>query len=198
MYKLVLYCGFFGLRPRWRRFLQRLIKIRNHCGTSLLQAGHEGWGWNTLRRDYLAEQFVTKAFNDGLARHLGNDSDPLVKSLDPFQLLPASEDIHQKGLIKGHIVACEMWLRGLKGLQLTGMELARNEDLTYSALKVEIALPSVNMSGNFRLNNMKVLSIYNAKDSLGTIDAFLSGVKVELTCVIKTVPVLTEGPPGST
>ena len=179
MYKLVLYCGFFGLRPRWRRFLQRLIKTRNHCGTSLLQAGHEGWGWNTLRRDYLAEQFVTKAFNDGLARHLGNDSDPLVKSLDPFQLLPASEDIHQKGLIKGHIVACEMWLRGLKGLQLTGMELARNEDLTYSALKVEIALPSVNMSGNFRLNNMKVLSIYNAKDSLGTIDAFLSGVKEE-------------------
>ena len=137
---------------------------------SLLQAGHEGWGWNTLRRDYLAEQFVTKAFNDGLARHLGNDSDPLVKSLDPFQLLPASEDIYQKGLIKGHIVACEMWLRGLKGLQLTGMELAR---------KVEIALPSVNMSGNFRLNNMKVLSIYNAKDSLGTIDAFLSGVKEE-------------------
>jgi len=160
---------------------------------SLLQAGHEGWGWNTLRRDYLAEQFVTKAFNDGLARHLANDSDPLVKALDPFQLLPASEDIYQKGLIKGHIVACEMWLRGLKGLQLTGMELVRNEDLTYSALKVQIALPSVNMSGNFRLNNMKVLSIFNAKDSLGTIDAFLTGVKVELTCVIKTVPVLTEG-----
>ena len=44
-----------------------------------------------------------------------------------------------------------MWLRGLKGLQLAGMELVRNEDLTYSALKLEIALPSVNMSGNFRL-----------------------------------------------
>jgi hypothetical protein len=160
---------------------------------TLLQSGHGGWGWDTLRRDYLAEQFVLKAFNDGLARHLSNDSDPLVKALDPFQLLPASEDIHQKGLIKGHIVACEMWLRGLKGLQLTGMELVRNEDLTYSALKLEIALPSVNMSGNFRLNHVKVLSLFNAKDSLGTIDAFLSGVKLELTCVIKTVPVLTEG-----
>ena len=29
-------------------------------------------------------------------------------------------------------------------------------------------------------NNMKVLSIFNAKDSLGTIDAFLTGVKVRL------------------
>ena len=35
-----------------------------------------------------------------LSRHLTNDSDPLVKALDPFQLLPASEDIHEKGLIK--------------------------------------------------------------------------------------------------
>ena len=33
-------------------------------------------------------------------RHLMNDSDPIVKALDPFQLLPASEDIHEKGLIK--------------------------------------------------------------------------------------------------
>ena len=33
-------------------------------------------------------------------RHLVNDSDPIVKALDPFQLLPASEDIHEKGLIK--------------------------------------------------------------------------------------------------
>ena len=35
-----------------------------------------------------------------LSRHLTNDSDPLVKALDPFQLVPASEDIHEKGLIK--------------------------------------------------------------------------------------------------
>ena len=33
-------------------------------------------------------------------RHLKNDSDPIVMALDPFQLLPASEDIHVKGLIK--------------------------------------------------------------------------------------------------
>jgi len=160
---------------------------------ALLQSGHKGWGWDTLRRDYLAEQFVIKAFNDGLGRHLSNDSDPIVKALDPFQLLPASEDIHEKGLLKGHIVACELWLAGLKDLELSGMELVRNEDLTYSALKLDIALPSANLTGNFRLNNVKVLSVFNAKDSLGTIDAFLSGVKVELTVVIQTVPVLNEG-----
>ena len=33
-------------------------------------------------------------------RHLSNDTDPIVKALDPFQLLPASEDIHERGLIK--------------------------------------------------------------------------------------------------
>ena len=33
-------------------------------------------------------------------RHLSNDTDPIVKALDPFQLLPASKDIHKKGLIK--------------------------------------------------------------------------------------------------
>merc|ERR1719154_140209 len=160
---------------------------------ALLQSGHRGWGWDTLRRDFLAEQFVTKAFNDGLARHLSNDSDPLVKALDPFQLLPASEDIHEKGLIKGHIVACELWLKGLKDLKLTGMELVRNADLTYSALKLGIELPSANLTGKFKLNNVKVLSVFGAKDSEGTIDAFLSGVKVELTVVIETVPVLNEG-----
>lgn len=35
-----------------------------------------------------------------LSRHLQNDSDPLVQLLDPFQLLPASEDIHEKGVFK--------------------------------------------------------------------------------------------------
>ena len=48
-------------------------------------------------------------------------------------------------------MACELWLKGLKDLELTGMELVRNEDLTYSALKLDIALPSANLTGNFRL-----------------------------------------------
>ena len=33
-------------------------------------------------------------------RHFANDSSALVKALDPFQLLPASEDIHQKAVLK--------------------------------------------------------------------------------------------------
>ena len=31
------------------------------------------------------------------------------------------------------------------------MELVRNDDLTYSALKLRISLPSVNLTGKFRL-----------------------------------------------
>ena len=33
-------------------------------------------------------------------RHFANQSSALVKALDPFQLLPASEDIHQKAVLK--------------------------------------------------------------------------------------------------
>ena len=62
--------------------------------------GTRGWGWDELKRDVLAEKFVAKIFNEGLVSHLQNDTDPLVKLLDPFQLLPASEDIHAKGLFK--------------------------------------------------------------------------------------------------
>ena len=67
---------------------------------SILLNGTRGWGWDELKRDTLAEKFVAKAFNEGLVRHLQNDSDKLVQLLDPFQLLPASEDIHAKGLFK--------------------------------------------------------------------------------------------------
>ena len=42
-------------------------------------------------------------------------------------------------------------MKGLKDLELTDMELVRNEDLTYSALKVNIGLPSANLTGKFRL-----------------------------------------------
>ena len=35
-----------------------------------------------------------------LLRHFANQSSALVKALDPFQLLPASEDIHQKAVLK--------------------------------------------------------------------------------------------------
>ena len=54
-------------------------------------------------------------------------------------------------MLRGHIVACDLWLHGLRGLRLTDMELVRNEDFTYSALKLTISLPSVNLTGRFRL-----------------------------------------------
>ena len=96
---------------------------------------------------------------------------------------------------RGHIVVCELWLKGLRGLKLSRMELVRNDDLTFSALKILVELPSVILTGKFRLsvlfndrdefkrftssNNVYVFSIIHAKDSEGTIDANLSGVKVK-------------------
>ena len=73
-----------------------------------------------FRRDRLSEMLVMKVWNDGLTklvcillttcldyisqqilhRHFANKSSALVKALDPFQLLPASEDIHQRGVLK--------------------------------------------------------------------------------------------------
>jgi len=153
---------------------------------NILKSSTGGWGWNVLRRDFLAEEFVKKVFKDGVIKHFQNDSDPIVKALDPFQLLPASEDIHERGLIKGHIVACELFLYGLRNLNLTDMELVRNEDLTFSALRLTIELPAANLTGKFRLNNVKVLSVIPAKDSEGTIHAHITGIKVVLTVAMNT------------
>ena len=57
----------------------------------MLEDGTDGWGWSELRRDFLAEEFMRKVVNEGLGKHLNNDSSPIVAQLDPFQLLPASE-----------------------------------------------------------------------------------------------------------
>merc|ERR1712200_292707 len=53
----------------------------------ILSNGTRGWGINSLRRDILAEKFVTKIFNDGVAKHFANPNDTLSKLLDPFQNL---------------------------------------------------------------------------------------------------------------
>ena len=53
---------------------------------------------------------------------------------------------------RGHIVVCELWLKGLRGLKLSRMELVRNDDLTFSALKILVELPSVSLTGKFRLS----------------------------------------------
>jgi len=158
----------------------------------ILKNGTGGWGWDNLRRDFLAEQFVKKVFKDGVVKHFKNDSDPLVKALDPFQLLSASEDIHERGLIKGHIVACELFLYGLRNLNLTDMKLVRNEDLTFSALRVTIELPEANLTGKFRLSHLKLLSVISAKEREGTIHAHLTGIKVVLTVAMNTNKVTNE------
>jgi len=152
----------------------------------VLEAGHAGWGMNTLRRDILAEKLIMKAWNDGISKHFANESDPIVKALDPFQLLPASEDIHEKGVFKAHIVACELFLRGLRNLSLTNFELVRNSDLTYSALRLTVGLPAASLQGHFRLNHVYILSLLKAKDSIGTVNADLTGIEVVLTVVMNT------------
>jgi hypothetical protein len=47
--------------PRWFTILDK-------------QAG--SWGLNTLRRDILAEKFVTKIFKDGVRRHMADPKVP--------------------------------------------------------------------------------------------------------------------------
>jgi len=158
----------------------------------ILEAAHGGWGIDSLRRDRLSEMLVMKVWNDGLAKHFANQSSALVKALDPFQLLPASEDIHQRGVLKGHIVACELFLHGLKGLQLSDMKLVRNSDLTFSALRLTVDLPNASLLGKFRLNHVYVMSVFKAKDSEGSITADLTGIQVVLTVVMNTTPVLSE------
>merc|ERR1712212_257023 len=158
----------------------------------ILEAAHGGWGIDSLKRDRLSEMLVVKVGNDGLAKQFANQSSAIVKTLDPFQLLPASEDIHQRGVIKGHIVACELFLHGLKGLQLSDMKLIRNSDLTYSAMRLTVDLPKASLLGKFRLNHVYLMSVFKAKDSEGTITAELTGIQVVLTVVMNTEPVLSE------
>jgi len=153
----------------------------------------KGWGINTLRRDILAEQFVKKIFNDGVARHLANPQDPIVKALDPFQMLPVNEDFRSPGLVKGHVVVCEFWLMGLSKLHLIDMKLARNEDLTYSALKVNIGIPNISINGKYRLNNVRVMSAIPAPKSEGTMDIALTGITVDLLVTLRTKPVRNQG-----
>jgi len=160
---------------------------------AILENGTRGWGIDTLRRDILAEKFVTKIFNEGVAKHFANPNDPIVKMLDPFQMLPVNEDFRQPGLVKGHVVVCDFWLYDLSKLKLIDMQLARNEDMTYSALKVKIGLPTTSIKGKYRLNNVKVMSVIPAAKSEGTMDISLTGVTVDLHVVLRATPLKNQG-----
>jgi hypothetical protein len=50
---------------------------RNPLWFNILDKQAGSWGLNTLRRDILAEKFVTKIFKDGVRRHM---ADPKVPS----------------------------------------------------------------------------------------------------------------------
>merc|ERR1719193_333725 len=147
-----------------------------------------GWGVETLRRDILAEKFVTKVFNEGVNKHFADPNDPIVKLLDPFQMLPVDEDFRKPGLVKGHVVVCEFWLFHLSKLKLLDMKLARNEDLTFSALNLRLGLPQTRVAGKYRLNNVKVMSKIPAAKSEGTVDISLTGVTVDLRVVLRAKP----------
>ena len=57
---------------------------------------------------------------------------------------------------------CELWLKGLRALKLSRMELVRNDDLTFSALKILVELPSIILTGKFRLS----VKYYKHRDDL--------------------------------
>ena len=54
-------------------------------------------------------------------------------------------------LFRGHIIVCEFYMYNLRQLRLSNMELVRNEDLTYSLLRLSLSLPTITMAGNYRL-----------------------------------------------
>ena len=83
-------------------------------------------------------------------------------------------------------MACELELHGLRGLKLTRMQLVRSQELTYSALRLNLAIPAVNLTGNFRLTHLQLLGMFNARNSTGTVAAHLTGVTVQLTAVLQT------------
>jgi len=160
---------------------------------AILTEGTQHWGIQSLRRDILAEKFVTKIFNDGVAKHFANPSDPITKLLDPFQNLPVSEPFKKKAIVKGHVVVCNFWLNGLRKLHLHDMQLARNEDLTYSALKLKIGIPHLTMTADYRLNKVKVFSVIPAAQSKGSMDIALTNVVVDLFVVLRAKTIRDQG-----
>jgi len=170
-----------------------LEKNMNERWKFILENETSSWGVSSLRRDILAEKFVRKVFDDGVAKHFADPKDPIVKAIDPFQMLPVNEDFRSKGLVKGHVVVCDFWLYDLRKLHLIDFQLARNEDLTYSALNVKIGLPTTSIKGKYRLNNVKVLSRFKAPNSEGNIDISLTGVTVDLHVILRTKPVKNQG-----
>merc|ERR1719402_510263 len=141
-----------------------------------------------MRRDTLAEKFVGKIFQDWVVQHFSDENDTLTQLLDPFLLLPVNEDFRIKGVIKGHIIVCEFYMYNLRQLRLSNMELVRNEDLTYSLLRLSLSLPTITMAGNYRLNHVKIMSVVPAPKSQGTINITLSDVAVTLTVALRAEP----------
>jgi len=156
----------------------------------LLNNGTQGWGFDTLRRDTLAEKFVTKVFNDKLVKHLSNPDDPLRNTLDPFLLLPTNEKFSTP-LASGQIVICEFYLHGLSNLRLKNFELIRNEDLSYSALRLTLSLSDVMMDGEYFMKNLKILGI--GKKNKGRMNIALKDVKVILSVALRADPLVNDG-----
>ena len=53
--------------------------------------------------------------------------------------------------LRAHVEACNVYLHNLKNLELKDMRLARDKDLTFSALKLEFTVPIVWMSGYYKM-----------------------------------------------
>jgi len=133
---------------------------------------------------------VTKIFNDKVVKHLSDPNDPIRKTLDPFLLLPTNEKF-SNAVASGQIVICEFYLHGLSNLRLQNFELIRNEDLSYSALRLTLGLSDISMDGEYFMKNLKILGI--TKRNEGRMNIGLKDVKVTLSVALRADPLVNDG-----
>jgi len=147
---------------------------------------HGTWlGSYELNRDLLAEELIKKIFKDSLEPHLRDPEHLIQKSLDPLILFPLEFDF-RKDVFRAHVEACNVYLHNLKNLVLHNMMLARDKDLTFSALKVEFKIPIVWMSGYYKMSRAKLFGFIPAGGS-GDFNVDLKDVTVKLIVTLRAV-----------
>ena len=103
-----------------------------------------------LKRDLLAESMAKKIFNESIKRHMMTSSSPLRKLIDPFKMFPLELQVWND-IYKATVEACNFYLHNARKAELESVILIRNQNLSYSAWRLEFRLPLVWMTGNYFL-----------------------------------------------
>jgi len=140
-------------------------------------------GGSKLIRDRLAENTVMKIFNESIKRHLGTSLSPLRTALDPLKLFPL-EFKFKNDLYSANVEACDAYVHNVKQAVLEDMYLARDTNLSISALRVQFKVPVTWMSGFYKLRKAYLFTFIPAGGS-GDFNVDLRDVRVALTVVLR-------------